>query len=411
MRDLFPGYYKLEDPSGIWDSSFVVLDTNVLLNLYRFKSSTQETLFEILEEFTETLFLPYQAAYEYQKNRISVIVEQEEAYKKIEDSLKDPLTQMKNALNTYKKHPFINIQDLTEKIDTMIKEINDDLAEKKVNHPNLMFNDPVRDKLDQLFKGKVGIPYVFKDGEEKAFQERYDKKIPPGYKDNIKDENKFGDLIFWKEIIEKASSDKVNIVLVTDDTKEDWWWKPKGKTYGPRPELIEEFTKLTGQSICIYQTETFIKHAHTYLGTNEQITQEAIDDVQSVKEYDESQTAIKALLDQASVDALLDPTTQSEDYKTWKELNDSWAYIKKATQNPMEIYNRYNLEIPNTKVNINGTLDDYFRNEFIHKKLNPSIHFKDYRKAINSLQNDLYPYYRDSLNGKLKEQEEEKEEE
>jgi hypothetical protein len=285
---MFPGYYKPSD-FNIWEDCLFVFDANVLLNLYRYKKTTQETLFSILEKFSDRLFLPYQAAYEYQKNRITVITEQEEAYSKVEKILTENFSQIKNALNTFKRHPYINTDDFTGKIDLIQDEITKDLKTKKNDHPSLIFEDYIREKLDGLFENKVGQQYDLKDGDKKKFQERYDNKIPPGYEDNKKDENKFGDLILWYEVMEKASKDKVNIILVTDDVKDDWWWKPKGKTFGPRPELIEEFNNTTGHSIYLYQTEHFIKFAQERLGTNDEVAKDAIEDVKSVKEFDEKQ--------------------------------------------------------------------------------------------------------------------------
>lgn len=55
------------------------------------------------------------------------------------------------------------------------------------------------------------------------------------------DRRLYGDLIVWKQVIQKSKKDKINIILVTDDLKEDWWLKINGKTIGPRFELIKEF--------------------------------------------------------------------------------------------------------------------------------------------------------------------------
>ena len=64
-----------------------------------------------------------------------------------------------------------------------------------------------------MFEGRVGakppperIVAIHKEGEE-----RYAKKIPPGLEDTKKAAeggDKFGDLVIWKEIIEKAKADK-----------------------------------------------------------------------------------------------------------------------------------------------------------------------------------------------------------
>ena len=96
-----------------------------------------------------------------------------------------------------------------------------------------------------MFEGKVGTPYteeklgkIYKEGEK-----RYKKKIPPGYKDIDKPGFEiYGDLVLWFQVIDKAKSEKRQIILIVDEKKEDWWFKSKGKIIGPRPELINEMT-------------------------------------------------------------------------------------------------------------------------------------------------------------------------
>lgn len=64
---------------------------------------------------------------------------------------------------------------------------------------------------------------------EADYSTRVSGRVPPGYKDNKKNENKFGDLVFWKEIIDYCSSNKTysTAVLITDDNKPDWVFKPQ----------------------------------------------------------------------------------------------------------------------------------------------------------------------------------------
>lgn len=86
---------------------------------------------------------------------------------------------------------------------------------------------------------KVGGPYPL-DKKKEAFEQgrkRYEKHIPPGYKDeeknnkkgqgkeqgNSNEERRFGDLIVWVQILDKAEETGKPIVFVTDDRKEDWW--------------------------------------------------------------------------------------------------------------------------------------------------------------------------------------------
>lgn len=394
MRELFPGYYRPTN-LDLWENCLFVFDTNVLLNLYRYKTTTQETLFEILGNYSDRIFIPFQVAYEYQKNRISVITEQEEAYNKIEELLDTNLTNLKRELNTYKRHPLINIEDLAKQIDKFHKRSGKDLKIKKESHPNLIFNDPIREKLDDLFINKIGTQYELKDGDLKEFQARYDKKIPPGYKDNNKKENKFGDLIFWTEIMEKALLDSKNIILVTDDVKEDWWWRPKGQTFGPRPELIEEFTKVTGCSIYFHQTENFIKNAQQHLGTNTQTATAAIQDVQSVKELDEGLTIDDVIDSSTYNDYLRDNANRmgikkTNAFNTFQNNQSKWRDYIKTNRHSQENLQKWNDALNSNRGQLESLQKYYFDMIMTNKELSTNFQkHLDFHNKFNENQEVL----------------------
>lgn len=131
-------------------------------------------------------------------------------------------------------------------------------------------DDPILLRILDLFEGKVGLEYdstkldqIKKDGKK-----RYETNIPPGYKDWKKsngqdDNNAFGDLIFWMQILDYAKEKHVDIILVTDDRKEDWWQILHGQTLGPRPELRKEFFNETQQCFYMYSMVQFIGIAGT----------------------------------------------------------------------------------------------------------------------------------------------------
>ena len=94
-------------------------------------------------------------------------------------------------------------------------------------------------RITDLFDDKVGSPYasdrlanIYNDGEK-----RYQANIPPGFMDakGKKDNSKYGDLVLWFQIMDKAKEKKSPVVFICDDAKEDWWWVFSGKTIGPRP--------------------------------------------------------------------------------------------------------------------------------------------------------------------------------
>src|SRR6266567_2622681 len=91
-----------------------------------------------------------------------------------------------------------------------------------------MDGDPVFDAVTELFDGKVGKPYKTEEYKEiyKKGKERYEQKVPPGYMDIAKksnNNNEFGDLVVWFQILDYAKGEARPIILITDDAKEDWW--------------------------------------------------------------------------------------------------------------------------------------------------------------------------------------------
>ena len=73
-------------------------------------------------------------------------------------------------------------------------------------------------------------------------------------------------------------------MLVTDDKKEDWWERFKGKTVGPRPELVKEFKDSTSNTFHMYQADRFLELARENLG--EQVSAEIVEEIREVRRRD-----------------------------------------------------------------------------------------------------------------------------
>ena len=151
-------------------------------------------------------------------------------------------------------------------------------------------------RVTELFTGRVGakpteerLAAIRKEGEE-----RYAKKIPPGYEDAKKggDGDKFGDLIIWKEMIEKAKADKRPIIFVTDDGKSDWWHIHHGKKIGPHPYLVEEFLRETNEQFHIYELPQFLRYA---ADTGSAIQPEAVERIEETMVADTQAAANQAI--------------------------------------------------------------------------------------------------------------------
>ena len=91
MKKIFPGYYRptKKEFSNLWNSCLFVLDANVLLNLYRYSQETSDELIQILKQISDRLWIPHQAALEYQENRLQTIAKQLEVYDEIQILVED----------------------------------------------------------------------------------------------------------------------------------------------------------------------------------------------------------------------------------------------------------------------------------------------------------------------------------
>lgn len=301
MKNRFSEFYKLDESvlKQHWQEDVFSFDANVLLNLYRYTPKTRDAFFVVLEKLKDRVWISYQAAFEYQRNRLKVIHTQKEAYDEIRKLLEKKKSEIEGKLNEFKRHPYLKTEELKIQINSAFDSINKDIFRLEKSHPNYMDNDPIWDRLTKLLLDKVGDDFtseelekLFRDGKK-----RYDEEVPPGYMDKSSKKDSgnrslYGDLIVWKQTIRYAKDKSSSLIFVTDDRKEDWWYKFQGKTIGPKPELIKEFKEETGKQINIYQADNFLEFASKSL--NEKLNQEAVDEIREIRFADELEADLVA---------------------------------------------------------------------------------------------------------------------
>ncbi len=118
--------------------------------------------------------------------------------------------------------------------------------------------DPVEQRLDEIFDGKLGPPYTNMHDIHVRAQQRLELSIPPGFRDAAekKDFHRYGDVVLWLQLLDYAKAQKKSIILVSSDAKTDWWLKRNGKAIGPRPELLEELHATAG--VAFHQVLPFL---------------------------------------------------------------------------------------------------------------------------------------------------------
>jgi hypothetical protein len=255
VRNAIKEYIELsnKEKNNLWNTATFIFDTNVFLNLYRYSNKTRNQLIESFESLKTRIWMPYQVALEFCKDRYSVIDEANRRFDNIG-------TEVDKLTDSWKKELRLDGND--SDIEELGKYLREWITKKKESNycTYSATDDEVFHRLLDLFDGKVGNP--FSDEEkfniEQEGEKRYASKIPPGYKDDKKTENRFGDLLIWKEIIGYAKSKAVDIIFVTHDQKEDWWNTSGGKTIGPRIELRKEFYDETGKMFHMYTMSSFL---------------------------------------------------------------------------------------------------------------------------------------------------------
>jgi|688.fasta_scaffold184121_3 hypothetical protein len=188
-----------------------------------------------------------------------------------------------------------DIEKLKKAFDTFQNKIAEEIKnkEKEINKNFQIFTgDKDKDPVFKIFNCfQVGEEYSFGELREIAKEgyERYDSEIPPGYKDKTAKQGirKYGDLIIWKQIIDYANNNQKNIILINNDTKEDWWDKTPKKPK-PREELIKEFYDYTNNmEIWMYNLYDFIHKAKQLLGAK--IAPEVLEEVKEIEKEKQMQ--------------------------------------------------------------------------------------------------------------------------
>lgn len=129
MKRLFRGYYKLTENEiqNIWKNGFISLDTNVLFNIYRYSDETRKDLLKVIGKYSDQLWLSNHSAFEFHKNRISVIAEQIDIY----DSTIKTINTLENDISKNLKTPHLS-KSILKQFEKTIKAIIRDFERKKI---------------------------------------------------------------------------------------------------------------------------------------------------------------------------------------------------------------------------------------------------------------------------------------
>lgn len=292
MRDTFPGWYQPDEREveATWKSGLIVFDASAILNLYQYANDPRQEFFDVLESVRERLWLPHQAAMEFQRNRVKTIVNQVKMIGPLKTKISNAGSALLGSLEDQKllnRMPIVDTRDVRSEISQSVSKILDSLNQCEEQTIKLLDEDTIRARIDGIFLERVGaqpqdqarLNTLHDDGKKRLGQ-----RMPPGFSDEKKGDasytcnglhfyNKYGDYILWTQILEYVSSESIpSLIFVTDDEKEDWWQVadlPGRRAFAPHPELVREFRELSnGGTLLFLTSDSFLREARNRLALN-----------------------------------------------------------------------------------------------------------------------------------------------
>jgi PIN like domain len=298
FRTIFDGFEGYQVPSNdeadlALRSGVVVVDTNALLNLYRYTERTRDDLFRVLESLGTRLWVPHQVMLEFWRNRLSAIGNPGTAAAQAKELLGRSQRSAVDAITQWSKQVALDDDrrvELHERIGALfasLVEVIDDGAPGQVDALTGTGNDPILARLSQILEGKVGAPIDDASWQEAVTEgrRRADELEPPGYLDADKADSRLpegpaGDYLVWVQLMAEGARRKEDVVLVTGDEKEDWWWRHRSNFLGPRPELVAEYLKVSGRRLFMMAPRDLLARSAVL---NVTVAKESVEDVARIR--------------------------------------------------------------------------------------------------------------------------------
>lgn len=292
LYDGFEGYRTPEDADyrAVLSDGLVVLDANVLLNLYRYNSAARTDFVAVLTRLAQQLWIPHQVLIEFWRNREAAVNDPRNSAEETVEALEDHLEKASNVLRGWGNRVAAPRERLIQLLDALkaafaaaTAAVNESVDPRELDKRRNTNTDSILLELEPLLQGRVGQP-LSPDDLASALEEgkrRSEEGIPPGFKDRGKSGDRLaGDFLVWEQVLRKASDAQRDILFVTGDVKEDWWRLERGEARGPRLELISELRSRAGVRLFMVRPETLLRHAREFLEIA--VRDESVEDAERV---------------------------------------------------------------------------------------------------------------------------------
>jgi PIN like domain len=251
--------------------AIVAVDANVLLDLYRFRPQTSQDLIKTLKSVGDRLVVPHQALREFWRRRQRSQDSPRGATKSATDALAKSSRSICDALATWAKAVGVDNEELAEltgRVGAFLDALTGDLQQVLEDVDAGRGGDSILAQLQEILEGRVTSPLSVEEWNECVAEanRRIEAEQPPGYLDMDKldsalAEGGAGDYLVWYQATRYAKEQAQDLLIVTRDQKEDWWWRQQSDFIGPRPELALEYHELTGRRLFLMRPADLLERA------------------------------------------------------------------------------------------------------------------------------------------------------
>ena len=177
---------ETHDLDDLLKTGLIALDTNVLLNLFRYSESTSSDWIRTLENTEDRLVLPQQVGEEFYENLPTVQTDLEKEYKKVEESLNGLAQGLTKVLVAARdRHPAFNDRQVESKASELVEQLKELFAQTKSDYQETLGTDgrhtDLKERVEALFDQRAlrgftqaELMRIYQDGLV-----RYELLIPP----------------------------------------------------------------------------------------------------------------------------------------------------------------------------------------------------------------------------------------
>ena len=274
--------YQSEIKALLGDNDCAIfIDTNIISQLYRLNDAARQDFYNWVKSCGDRFHIPVWVIHEYSDkiyhnkttdylSELSKIKQYSNDFSNISNFVKGYVGESLLVGSIYQG----KVQDLKDEIDasedSLIK-ISTAISKNIAKHQST-----VHEEIVKQLEGRILDTDIFSivGNADYIFCQRSNNRIPPGYKDNAKEENRVGDYIIWTEILHYCKKNNVKkVILITRDMKTDITYFPDNQTVeGYRPagntetirvaknSLVHEFYTYTqSDQFKIIDFKTFVK--------------------------------------------------------------------------------------------------------------------------------------------------------